>query len=223
VTRKVAIIGAGGFGREVLDTIDAINEREPSAYESVGFLVEPGYAEPGDVVNDQPVLGDLAVLEGRQGEVEVICAVGAPQLRLRLVERAQTMGLRFCSLIHPSVIRTRWVSVGTGSVICAGSVLSNRITIGDHVHLNPSCTIGHDAVLEDFATLAPGVNVSGGVIFEEGSYVGSGATIVPERRLGAWSIVGAGATVTTDIPPDTTAVGVPARVIETRAPLWHRE
>jgi serine acetyltransferase len=89
------------------------------------------------------------------------------------------------------------------------------------VHVNLACTVGHDAVLEDYATLAPGVHVSGHVVVEEGAYVGTGANVVERLRIGRWSVVGAGSTVLANVPANTTAVGIPARVIKTRDDGWH--
>lgn len=198
---------------------DAMNAVEP-CYDVEGYIVESAYGLPGTLINDKPILGDFECLRGRQDEVRVVCGVSAPEVRARLVERAQEMGLRFCTAVHPSAILTRWIEMGEGVVICAGCILSNQIRVGAHVHLNPDCTIGHDAVFEDFATLAPGIHVSGNVLSEEGCYVGTGANIVPNMRIGAWSTIGAGAVVTEDVPPNSTVVGVPGRVIRTRPAGW---
>ena len=218
--QRVAIIGAGGFAREVLDIFDAINETTPR-HDVVGYIVESVYGEPGTLVNDKPILGDFDYLEGRERDVSVICGVGAPEIRSRLIRRAAQMGLRFCNVIHPSVVMSRWVAVGAGSVIAAGCVLTNQIRLGDHVHINLDCTVGHDAVFEDFSTLAPGVHVSGNVTCEEGSCIGTGVNILPGMRIGAWSIVGAGAMIGSDVPPNSTVVGVPGRVVSTRDDGWH--
>lgn len=219
--QRVAIIGAGGFAREVLDVFDAINAVEPR-YDVEGFLVEAGYEGPGSRINDKPVLGDLECLRGREREVQVICGIGAPEVRARLVARAAELGLEFCTAVHPLASLTRWIEIDAGAVICAGCILTNQIRVGAHVHLNLDCSVGHDAVFEPFATLAPGVHVSGGVVCEQGSYVGTGANIVPDMRIGAWSIVGAGAVITQDVPPNSTVVGVPGRVVSTRAAGWHQ-
>ena len=91
----------------------------------------------------------------------------------------------------------------------------NQIRIGNHIHVNLGCTISHDGVLEDFATLAPGVHISGYVTLGEGCYIGVGVNIIDRKTIGAWSVVGAGSVVISDIPPYSTAVGVPAKVIKT--------
>jgi acetyltransferase-like isoleucine patch superfamily enzyme len=113
------------------------------------------------------------------------------------------------------------VVLGVGVVLAAGSVLTTNIHVGDHAHVNLCCTIGHDCRIARFATLSPGVNVSGNVVIEEGCMVGTGASIIEGRRLGSWAVVGAGSAVIADIPPNTTAVGVPARVIKSRPAGWH--
>jgi len=217
---RVAIIGAGGHAREVLDIFDALNAAAPRV-EVLGWLVDPAYGRAGDLVHEHPILGDVDWLAGRAHEVRAICAVGEPVLRRRLAERARTHGTRFCSAVHPDAVLTRWVTLGEGVVIAAGSVLTNNIRLGDHVHVNLGCTISHDVVLEDFATLSPGVHVAGGAVVGAGCFIGSGANVIPRARLGAWSIVGAGCTVIAAVPADSTVVGVPARVVAQRPAGWH--
>ena len=218
--KSVVIIGGGGFGREVLDIFDACNRVKPE-YDVLGFIVQKEYGSPGTIINDKPILGDFDWLEAHHDEVYVTCSVAAPHHRRRLIQQAADRDCRFCNIIHPAAILTRWVTMGDGVIITAGCILTNRIHVGNHVHVNLDCTIGHDAVLEDFATLAPGVHISGNVSLGQGCYVGSGANIIEKKKLGEWSVVGAGSVIVADVPANATVVGVPGRVIETREPGWH--
>ena len=72
------------------------------------------------------------------------------------------------------------------------------------------CTLGHDAAIGDYATLSPGVNVSGNVDVGEGVYVGTNAAIRDKVRVGEWSVVAGGAFVHADVPPRVMVAGVPA-------------
>jgi sugar O-acyltransferase (sialic acid O-acetyltransferase NeuD family) len=218
--QKVAILGAGGFGREVLDIFDAINAIEPM-FDVLGFIVDSQYGKAGTLVNDKPILGGLEWLSGRQGEVVVICGVGAPQFRRRMVRQATEVGARFCSIRHPTVVASRWVSVGEGTIVAAGCVLTNQIAIGAHVHVNLDCTVGHDCTFGDFVTLSPGVHVSGNVVLREGASVGTGANLIERVTVGAWSVIGAGSTIVREVPANSVVVGVPGKVIKTRPDGWH--
>lgn len=218
---RIVIIGAGGHGRETLDIIEALNEVEPR-YDVLGWIVESRFGTAGDVVNEKPILGDFDWFRGREHDVRTICAVGYPETRLRLADRARAVGARFLNLVHPSAILTRRISFGEGVIVAAGCSFTNQIRIGNHVHINRATTVGHDVVLDDFATLGPGVNVSGTVVLGEGCLVGTGASIVEKKRIGAWSRVGAGAVVIEDVPANSTVVGVPARVVRTRQPGWQQ-
>ncbi len=213
--QKFVIIGAGGFAREVLDIFEACNDAGQD-YEVLGYLVEAQYGQPGTLINDKPILGDFDWLTQHASEGRLLCGVGDPAVRKRLVERARDCGARFGNIIHPSAILTRRVILGEGVVITAGCIFTNQIRIGNHVHVNLNCTVGHNAILGDFATLAPGVHVSGWVTLGEGCYVGTGANIIDRKAIGAWSMVGAGSVVIDDVPPYSTVVGVPAKVIKTR-------
>lgn len=218
--KKVVIIGAGGFAREVLDVLEACNQEKPS-YDVLGYIVEAPYGSPGTFINGLPILGGFDWLQEHKEKVYVICGVGTPQSRRRLILQAKGIGCRFFRTVHPSAVLTRWIEMGDGVVITAGCILTNQIRIGDHVHVNLACTIGHDSVLEDYVTLAPGVHVSGNVTLEEGCYVGTGVSIIEKIHVGSWSIIGSGSTIIENVSPNTTVVGIPGKTIKQREAGWH--
>jgi sugar O-acyltransferase (sialic acid O-acetyltransferase NeuD family) len=218
--QRVVILGAGGFAREVLDVYDACNQAGWGPFEVIGFLADG--QPPGAIINERPVLGDVGWLAGADRPL-AICAIGDPAVRRRVARRAAELGADFHSVVHPDARLTRWVTLGAGTVITAGCILTNQIRVGSHVHLNLDSTVGHDAVIDDFVTVAPGVHISGNVTLEAGTNIGTGAAILQGRRVGAGAVIGAGAVVTEDVPPDVVAVGVPARVVKARSPRWDEE
>ena len=220
--KKVVIIGAGGFGREALDVFDACNEANPE-YDVLGFIVQSQYGKPGEIVYGKPILGDFDWLEKHAQDVYAIVSLGAPHHRRRLVEMARQAGARFCSVVHPTTIINRETTWGEGVIINGNCSISSSIRIGDHVQVNAATLIGHDAVIKDFVTVSPGVMISGAVTIEEGAFIGIGAIIIEKITIGAWSAVGAGATVIHNVPENTTAVGVPAKVVQTRPAGWQNE
>jgi sugar O-acyltransferase (sialic acid O-acetyltransferase NeuD family) len=221
--KKVVIIGAGGFGREVLDVIYACNETKGDAFDPLGFVVDSQYGTSGTIVNGLPILGGFEWLEKNRHSVFVSCGVGSPQHRYHLIKRAREIGCQFFSVVHPSAIVTNWVQIGVGVVITAGCILTNQIKIGNHVHINLASTIGHDVVVDDFSTLAPGVHISGNVTIAEGAYIGTGANILEKITVGEWSIIGAGSTIVKEVLANTTVVGVPGKEIKVREAGWYRE
>jgi sugar O-acyltransferase (sialic acid O-acetyltransferase NeuD family) len=202
-TDQLVIIGSGGFGREVAQLSRQIDPGRPVVHAVTGEeFLRPGL---DDVILNQVPAGTTFV-----------CAIGDPEERRRATELALQAGLRAATLIHPSVDLSGDNRIGRGAIICAGVIITTGITIGDHVHLNLATTVGHDAVLHDYATTAPGVNISGFVTLEAGAYVGTGASIINGSSseplvIGAHAVVGAGACVVRAVSPGTTVVGVPAR------------
>jgi sugar O-acyltransferase (sialic acid O-acetyltransferase NeuD family) len=223
MTAPVVILGAGGFAREVLDVFEACEAAGPGRFDVLGFVSEVE-TDWGRSFNAKPCLGGLAWFDGRadRDALRLVCGIGNPAVRRRLVERCTALGLAFTSVVHPRAVVTPRVRMGTGVVVTAGVVLTNNIHVGDHVHLNLNATVGHDAVLEDCVTIAPGVHVSGNVRIGMGCDIGTGAVILQKVKIGEWAVVGAGSVVTRDIPANSTAVGVPAKPIKQRADGWWR-
>lgn len=210
--QSIVILGAGGFGREVLDILLAQNKIS-GKWRILGFIDEDPELK-GRVLNGYPVLGsfDWFSKENTEGLVAV-CAIGDNISKRKVVEKAKNAGLRFTNAIHPTAIMTDFVTLGEDVIICAGCIFTNQITIGDHVIINLDITIGHDTVIEDFCTLSPGVHISGTNKIGEGANIGTGAVTIQGISIGKWSIIGAGAVVVRDIPDKVVAIGVPAKPI----------
>ena len=212
--KDIVIYGAGGFGREVAWLIEEMN-REEEQFRIIGF-VDDDPAWRDCEVHGYPVLGGVEALKGLP-PIAVALAVGNPSPRMALVEKLKGLRVEFPNLVHPSVLMGPEVALGMGNILCAGVIATANIRIGNFCHFNLKTSVGHDCVLEDFSTTACGVDFAGYSHASKGSYFGNHATLLGGVKVGALSVIGAGAVVHREIPPDSTAVGVPARVIETRS------
>lgn len=211
--KSAVIVGAGGFGREVLEIFKAQNGISHT-WDVLGFIDENQKLH-GKVINGYPVLGGLDWLrEYNNNNLGCVCAIGTCETRKQVVERLQQIGVNFYNAIHPSVIMSEFIELGEDVIICAGSILTVNIKIGNHVHIDTNCTIAHDAAIGDYCRLNPGVRINGENHLGEGVYVGTGATFIQQVSVDNWSTVGAGSVVIEDIPARVAAVGVPAKVVK---------
>lgn len=210
--KNLIIFGASGFGREVAWLVERINNTEPT-WNLLGFLDDNNDIRNFDI-NGYRVLGDTGDIRN-YSDSYFVCAVGASKTRERIINKMKMVqpDIRFATLVDPSVILSKSVDIGEGTIICAHSVLTVNIAIGVHVIINLDCTIGHDAVLSDYVTLYPSVNVSGTANIGRAVELGTGTQVIQGKSIGSNSIIGAGAVVVKDIPASCTAVGNPAKPI----------
>lgn len=211
------IYGAGGYGREVewlasecfrYDAYDGA-----LAARATRCFIDDD-TDAGSLAG-LPVLSFAAARE-RYPNAAIILAVGSGKVRELLADKVANC--RFATLLHPDAHFGPRVTFGVGTMVCAGNIFTTDITVGRHVIVNLRCTVGHDVVIEDYATLSPGVHVSGNVHIGERAFIGTGAVInngQPGKpiRIGKDCVIGAGAVVTKDVPDGCTAVGVPAKVV----------
>lgn len=212
--KDIAIFGAGGFGREVHMLISQMNGVS-NEWNFIGYYDDDAN-KIGQTVNGYKVLGGIDALNSYPEELFVILAIAEPRIKKSVVENISNHLVKYPILIHPSVILgdSHHIEIGEGTIICANTVATVNIRIGQHVILNLACTIGHDTIIGDYCSFMPAINISGEVVIEDCVYVGTGAKIINQLKIGSNTIVGAGAVVAKDLPSFCTAVGVPAKPIK---------
>lgn len=209
--KNIAIFGAGGFGREVKMLIDQINAVNPQ-WNFIGYFDDD--FSNAVLIEASDRLGGMDALNAYGEKLYLVLAVGNPLVKRKIYKKIHNRHIHYPVLIHPNVVMgSSNVSVEEGSIICAGNIVTVDIKIGKHVILNLACTVGHDTIIGDFSSFMPAVNISGEVTIGEAVYVGTGAKIINQLEIGEETIVGAGAVVSKSLPPQCTAVGVPAKPI----------
>lgn len=209
--KKIAIFGAGGFGREVQMLIEKINTVNKE-FEIIGFFDEG--VQIGSLVNGLPVIGGIKELNDFNDYIYIAIAIGNPLTKKKIIESITNINVQFPTLIHPNVEVGNFVEIGKGSIICAGCIITVNIVIKDFVILNLVCTVGHDSIIGNYSSFMPGINISGEVEIEDCVYIGTGAKIINQLSIGENTIVGAGAVVSKTLPANCTAVGIPAKPIK---------
>lgn len=201
---KVLIVGAGGFGRELL----AWCRQHPEhgcKWTVVGFLDDTTNTVAGDV----RVVGRIADYVP-QGE-KILLGLGMPATKHKVVEQLRLKRAVFHEFIHPSAIIGERVSLGIGTIVCPGAVLTSDVKLGEFVTINICASVGHDAVVGDYSTLSGHCDVTGHAKVGNRVFMGSHAVITPKCVVGDDAVIGAGAVVFSTVRPGTTMIGNPSR------------
>lgn len=209
--KNIVIIGAGGVGREVSLIIQQINELNQT-WNLIGFI-DDNVNNWGKVINGYSVIGGIEALEFLYPDTYVVIAIANYEVKKKIVNRINNK-FKFATITHPKVWIHDYMTIGEGTIIYEGAILTANIEIGNHVIISPKCGVGHDSIIKDYVSLLWNVNVSGNDLIEEGVMMGSGSTVIQGKKIGKGSIIGAGAVVTEDIECFSTSVGVPAKVIK---------
>jgi sugar O-acyltransferase (sialic acid O-acetyltransferase NeuD family) len=216
--RRIVVVGAGGFAREVAWLIEDINRAKPS-YEFLGFVVSD-LSKLGEHDSRGRVLGDYSWLEENRGGVDALAlGIGSPASRERVASEMleRLPWLEWPALIHPTVLLDcTSARIGRGVILCAGVIGTVNLVLEPFSAVNLACTIGHESRIGAYGVLNPTVNISGGVEMGERVLVGTGAQILQYIRIGHGATVGAGAVVTKDVPAGETVVGIPAKPLKRR-------
>lgn len=211
--KKVVVIGASGFGREALDTLEAM-QAAGAEFEVEGVVDDA----PSDINLERLDQRGIRYLGKREdwvreaGSAEYfVLGIGAPTIRRKIASELEALGKVPFQAIHPTAVIGTNTEIAQSAVVCARAVISTNASLGDYVHVNPNATLGHDARIEPFSSINPAAIISGEVLVEEEVLIGAGATVLQQLTVGKKTVVGAGAVVTKDVPAEQVVVGVPGR------------
>jgi len=205
--KSFILIGAGGFGREIV----WLAARQAEPFRAIGVCDDAPDKQSGRF-GDLPLLGTIeTAAAGIPSPTCFHCAIGDNRARQALTERALAVGWTPLTLIDPSAAVAPDALIGDGCLIAPGAMVSTATRLGDGVLVNHGASVGHDSTIGNFGQLCPGARVSGGCRLGTGTFLGSNAVVIPGRTLGDWSRVGAVAVALRDLAEGETIVRLPGR------------
>jgi len=205
----VIIVGAGGFGREILAWLWQCYSAEE--FRLKGFLTR---------ARDKQSLAGFNVVANVIGDPEsyvpcendrFILAIGDVDARRRTVEALTQQGARFLTMIHPSAVVSESAVIGEGAVLYPFVTVSNCAHLDSFVHLSLYASAGHDSRIGEFCLLSPYATLNGFAVLEDDVFLGSHTMVGPGQVVGRESRVSANTSVLHDVPPLSFVHGVPGR------------
>jgi sugar O-acyltransferase (sialic acid O-acetyltransferase NeuD family) len=212
--KKLYMVGASGCGREVLETVEAINKVK-STYEIQGFIDDDA-SLTGKIINEQKILGttDYLIEQGKSDpEIYATVAIGDPRIREKIINKIQDFVL-FDNIIHPTARISKFAKIGNGNIFQISVNVLPNAEIGNHCVINRMSSVGHDGKLSDFVSVMNFCDITGNVKLGVGAYLGSSVAIHPGKTIGAYAKVGMGSVVISNVEEGTVVIGNPARAIK---------
>lgn len=165
---ELIIIGMGGHSKVVTD-IAMLN-----GYKILGYLDDNEPVGEGRNL----YLGRVETLQRwvRDG-VSFVIAIGNNLVRKAIVEKYEGLNLDYVKLVHPAAIIGSKVEIRRGTVVMPGAIINADARIGRHVIVNTAAVVDHDCVVGDFAHIAQGAVLAGGVVVESGGVVEVGVRV----------------------------------------------
>lgn len=212
--KKVIMLGAGGFAREVLDLIDIVNQQTAHKILPIGFVYDGAKGDKGKMISGIPVLGEISCLqEFNLNEVQLVAAVGHTVWRRKVVQEAKKVGAKFMNIIHPTATISKRAKIGEGAIMMRYVNIQSGAVIGDFFAADAFVGVGHDVIIGDFVHMSPRASTVGGTVIGNDVFLGIRSTVL-QVRIGDGAVIGACALVNKDMPPKMIARGIPAKFYE---------
>lgn len=205
--KRCLVVGAGGFGREVVSwALDV----EQSEWTIAGLLdANPRALDGKDF--PYPIFGDPDTWTPAEDEV-FLCGLGIPEVRMRVCDGLLSRGARFLKLVHPSAVVGVRAEIGEGCIVAPQAVVSVNTKLERFVVINVCAYIGHDVRIGEGTLISGHCDIMGYVSIGRCCLIGGSAAVLPGKTVGEHAVVGAGSVAVRDVAARTTVVGVPARV-----------
>lgn len=201
----IVVLGSSGHAKVIIELFQAAQQRVAFC---VGESDGADHCHGVEVIKGDENLGKLLA----EGFHRAFVAIGNNSVRRRLADRLTQLGFTLVNAISPNATVSPSAKLGSGIAIMAGAVINADTIVKDLAIINTGTTVDHDCVIGRAVHLAPQCALAGGVIVDEGAFLGVGCKVIPQMHIGAESVLGAGSVVITSIPANVTAYGTPAKV-----------
>lgn len=211
--KQLIIIGASGFGRDLVDIAKSMPNYEVD-FAIKGFLVhKKEYLSSLDKYPQYPpVLGMVDDYKVSNNDV-FVCSLGDVNEKKSVVQPLVEKGWDFYTLVHPTARVSPFASIDEGTIIEANVTIGSGAHIGSHCLIQTSSVIAHDDIIGDFSRIDCNVVCVGNVIVEEGATIHTSSVINHGVRVGSFSTIGAMSFVIRKVKPGVTVQGNPAKQI----------
>lgn len=208
--KKLIIVGASGFGRELIQWIEDINKIQME-WNILGFIDDNPHALD-EYKCDYSIIGSIKEWQPKEEEY-FACALAFPNVKKKIVEDLISRGAKFVTLIHPTALINKYAEIGEGVIVTPRSNINANAKVGNFASILGS-GIGHDAIVGDFSTLSGRCSINGHVTIGELVYIACGVSVAPNKKIGDRATIGIGSVVISNVKSDTTVFGNPAKKID---------
>jgi len=202
---KLVLIGAGGYAKSVLDSIDMYN------YEMVGFIDEFSTKKKH---LGYPILSNNLDNFPNSEKYVYFIAVGNNKNRKVWFDRLIDRNLRIINVVDKSAIISPRAEIGTGCFVGKMAIINSMAVVGNDCVINTKALIEHGCHIGNHVNLSTNTVLNGDVVIGDGSFIGSSSVTIGQLHIGTWSTVGAGAVVIRPVSDNITVAGVPAKIIK---------
>jgi len=206
--KNLVIIGAGGYGREVLNLVIHCNESTKQF--SIKGFIDDNITALDNFQGYPPILSTIKNYKIEKDDV-FVCAIGNIQLKKELCSHILQLGGNFITLIHPSTRINQNAKIGNGVLVFMNSNISNDCIIDDFVTIQGFVGLGHDTIIGKWSHINTFTFTGGGVIIGDEVLLNTRSTILPKVKICSNAVVGACSLVVRNIKEPITVFGVPAK------------
>lgn len=207
---KIAIYGAGGFGKEVACLINLINQKE-KLWEIVGYF-DDNAEKWNTIFNGYKVLGGIDELNNISKSISIVFSIGNPQIIMSIINKLHNTHISFPNIISKDCIflEPNSIKIGQGNLIMPQSLISCNVKIGDFNLMNCGVSIGHDSSIGSFNSFMSFSKISGDVNIGDCNYFGACSLVLQQKQIGCNTTIGASSVIMRNTEDDNTYLGNPA-------------
>ncbi len=204
--KKIAIIGGGGFAKEVIEVAEMLghqiygifaNKKSNIAYQYKGYLDEL-----------------LAQKDNFDGVIIAIGAINKEGMLARkmIINFLTKHNIPAISLVSPQAFVSVSAKIGDGVYIAHSVIISTDSRVGNHCIFNHQADIGHDVIISTNCSIAPQVFIGGNCVIKDNVMIGVASTLMQGIEIGEFSVIGMKSLVIKSLKPHSFVFALPSKV-----------